>query len=357
MEGTMKTTMKYVLFLALMMIAGSGSAALKQHAITLKYKNFSLAFVHHVQGEAKLLPLIDGVAGKERFGIHFANADRSAPMVEILDGGDGVVKSLSVNDILSKRVEVLPSSSRKPRRVSWSYSVQLPKGEAQLVLKAIATGDELSGDQQLVVTFALKANSSVTAGLRVNLPYAGIAEVVGNGFLVTSKSGGAAIVASAFPHAANVKLEKGKLTIVSGIKTPSPFVETAMVWLVFKGVSSSSPTDVKSQARKAIQENALAGDEPKLVVVNTADKEQLTQSDTASYTLVCANIGTGEATDVVLGNPIPRGARYVEGSATTDGAVFGVDRGTADEQNLRWMLSAPLKPGEERIVSFKVVLR
>lgn len=355
----MKTTMKDGMLIALMMIAASGSAAMKQHAVTLKYRNFSLAFVHHVQGEAKLLPLIDGVAGKERFGIHFANADRSAPMVEILDASNAVVKTLSVNDILGKGVELLPSSSLKPRRVASSYPVQLPQGEAQLILKAIATGDELSGDQQLVVTFALKSNNAVSAGLRVNLPYSGVAETVSNGFVLTPKSGSAAIVASAFPHATQTKAEKNKLTITSAQKITSPSAESAILWLVIKGVTSSSPTDAKTQARKAMQDNTLGSDEPKLVVVNTADKEQLAQADTASYTLVCANIGTGEATDVVLGNPIPKGARYVEGSATTDGTVFNVDAPVHpfDVQNLRWMLAAPLKPGEERIVSFKVVLR
>lgn len=348
--------MKKLIILA---VVGSmtAMAAQKPSNVSLKYKNFSLAFVHHVQGEAKLLPLIDGVAGKERFGVHFSGAERSTPMVEILDASNAVVKSLSVNDILGKGVELLPSSSRKPRRLASSYPVQLPQGEALLILKAIATGDELSGDQQLVVTFVLKSNNAVSAALRVTLPYSGVAEGVSNGFVLTPKSGSAAIVASAFPHATQAKAEMNKLTITSAPKITSPSTETAMLWLVIKGVTSSSPTDAKTQARKVIQDNTLGSDEPKLVVVNTADKEQLAQADTASYTLVCANIGTGEATDVVLGNPIPKGARYVEGSATTDGSVFGVDARNADEQNLRWMLSAPLKPGDERIVSFKVVLR
>lgn len=332
----------------------------KPSNVGLKYKNFSLAFVHHAHSDAKVLPLIDGVAGKERFGIHFTSADRSLPMIEILDASNAVVKSLSVNDILGKGVELLPSSSAKPRRVASSYSLQLPQGGAQLMVKAIATGDESSSDQQLVITFALKSNSAMNAALRLTLPYSGVAEAASSpqtGFVLTPKSASVAIAAAAFPQTSNVKVEKSKLLIACPHKTTSPFAETAMLWLVIKGVSSSSDTDAKTQALKVIHDNTLGSDEPRLVVVNAADKQQLAQADTASYTLVCANIGTGEATDVVLGNPIPKGARYVEGSATTDGAVLGVDANNADQQNLRWMLSAPLKPGDERIVSFKVVLR
>ncbi len=361
---------KLILLAAIVVVVASGIAAQKRNSVSVKYKNFSLSFVQEpLEADGKLLPFIDGAVAsgtKERFGVYFGTTLPTTPCVEILDAQNNVLQTLSVNDILGKGVskeeKLLPSNAHaKPRRAENIYTVRLPKGEAQVIVKAIATEDDGNPDQQLVVTFALKTDVTMDCALRVKLPLTGNAEAANGGVVFTPKSGSVALAASIYPLTKKLTVEKSRIVVASASQTMQASEEMALLWFVIKGVSSSSSTDAKTQAQRVIKDNTTGNDEPRLVVVTAVDKEKLLQADTASYTLVCANIGVGEAVNVVLGNPVPKGARYIEGSATTAGMVFSVEATNAAQsgegQSLKWTSPTALKPGEERIVSFKVVLQ
>ena len=356
-----------VLILIAAVTTVTGMSAEKYTSVGVKYKNVSISFVPQpLKLDTKLLPMVDGMvsaASKERFGIHFGSTQSSATVLEILDDKESVVKAISVNDLLGKGIsreaEILPSNGTKPRRAANTYKVRLPQGDAELVIRAIATGDELASDQQLVITFALRTMNPGTAALRLLLPFTGIGEAADKGFVIVAKSGAAALAASAV-QSKSISVDKGKVTILSVPKTTSSSLETALLWLVIKGVSTSlgsPPTDAKTQALRVITEYVQTGDQPNLVIVNAADKEKLGKADTAAYSIVCTNIGTGDATHVVLGNPIPKGARYITGSGTTEGDVLSEEKENSEVQNLKWTFSAPLKPGEEKIVTFRVILQ
>jgi uncharacterized repeat protein (TIGR01451 family) len=308
--------------------------------------------------------MIEGVVAsgsRERFGVYLGGVNPSSPVLEILEGRT-VLNSLSVNDLLGKGVskeeKSLPAGTLvHPRRTESIYTFRLPQGEAKVTIKAIATGDESSDDQRLIVMFALNTTASMNATLRLTLPFTGRAEAMEGGVMLAPQSGDAVLAASILPLPSAVVVDKGKLVITSAPRATTPSGETAVVWIVINSVSTLSATDARTQVENEMKANAALDGQPRLVVVNTADKEKLQQSDTASYTIICANIGMGEATNVVLNNPIPNGMRYVEGSATSTGTLFTAERKNAAQANLRWTLSQPLKPGEEKIVSFKVVMQ
>ncbi len=355
----MKRLTLLVLLVAVCAIAGPTSSGVR-----VKYKDLSLAFVSSPLVDGKVLPLIDVTSRNERFGVHFARCEPTSPVIELLGDNAIVLKSLSVNDILgkgaAKQLDALPAGGDvEPRRVASVYSVRTSQGDIQVILKAIATGNASSEDQRLVVTFAIRTEQSMNLAMRVKLPVAGNAEITSGGFIVTSKSGTSLLAASVLPQQQRLSVEKDQVVITCDPRVVPASSETALLWLVIKGVTSLSPTDAKTQALKAIQESVVGASEPRLVVVNTADKQKLGQSDTAAYTIICTNIGTGEATGVVLGNPVPRGVRYLTGSATTAGTTFNVDGDAAvsGTQSLKWVLNNPLMPGEERLVSFKVILQ
>jgi uncharacterized repeat protein (TIGR01451 family) len=83
--------------------------------------------------------------------------------------------------------------------------------------------------------------------------------------------------------------------------------------------------------------------------------------DTVSYNVVCQNIGTADAADVALSNPVPQGVQFLEGTATQDGTTASFERigtgVTGAVQKITWKLARPLKPGEERKVAFKARVR
>lgn len=363
---------KNLLLAILSLLAANAVGAEKSNTVSVKYGSFTLAFFQQpVLADGKTLPFIEGVVNagsKDGFGVSFGSVPQTSPVFEILDDQNRVVKVLTVNDLIGKGVpveqRVLPGTTvGQARRVENIYTVALPQGKAQVVVKAMATGDASSSDQELVVTFSLKIGAVKHAALRLSLPFSGVAHATQGGVVLMPKSGGAAIATSVFPLTHQLQVEKGNVVVTSAPVSTNESAETALLWLVMKGVPSSSgslSTDAKTQAIDVIAANTSSVDEPRLVVVNAVNKEKFSQSDTASYTLVCANIGTGEAINVVLGNPVPKGSRYIEGSATTLGMIFKVENGnegqSGEAQSLTWTIPRAFKPGEERIVSFKVVL-
>jgi uncharacterized repeat protein (TIGR01451 family) len=108
--------------------------------------------------------------------------------------------------------------------------------------------------------------------------------------------------------------------------------------------------------------------------------ERAVPGETVIYTVKVANTGAASAEKVTVNSLVPTHMRYVDGSATTDGAkvLFSVDggkrfddadkltvvaadgrrrpAGPSDFTNIRWILSEPLPAGGQRVVAFRAIL-
>jgi uncharacterized repeat protein (TIGR01451 family) len=362
----------FVVILVFSALLPSVSAAQRSSSLVIKYKQCTLTFASQPQQEeAKRLPFIEGAAStgnRERFGVLFGNVPPSTTVLEILGNDGKVLKAVSINDLLghgdSKGVSFLSEeSSFTSRRAENVYRIELPQGETKLIVKAIAAGDpeQANADQQLIVTFALKSSTGVSAGLKLWLPVVGTVETAEKGLIFSSKAGTCALAAAFYPPSRTIVAEKNRIILTSPVATSDNVNEVPLLWMVMNGVASSSRSDCRAEAQRIFKENQLGQDDPRVVVVGAADRERSQPGDTASYTLVCTNVGTGDATDVVLRNPVPGGARYIEGSATTDEMVLSFERAAGDQpaevRVLKWTLPQALRPGAEKIVRFKVIIQ
>src|SRR5487761_2359075 len=117
------------------------------------------------------------------------------------------------------------------------------------------------------------------------------------------------------------------------------------------------------------------------VTIDGKPAVHLVPADPVVYTLAVRNIGVDPAPTVVVTSPIPRGMRYVAGSAVGPAAElsFSVDGGRsyalpaqltvlgpdgksraadpADYTNIRWVLADTLQAGSVAFVRFRAVLR
>ncbi|MGE5315974.1 MAG: hypothetical protein ACM3Q4_14875 [Acidobacteriota bacterium] len=293
---------------------------------------------------------------KEQFGV-LLGASKSAT-VEFLDASGSVIKSAVIADLGGKAsgAKLLRAMSDGAGSHSEAvYEVPMPQGKAELVVRALTAELQQNAKAKIILSFALKGGDRV-AGVRMALPVEGQASAQENGFVVASK-GPAAFSAAVFPKAKSVTAEKNIVTVNVPVLPSQNAAEKPLVWMVVEGASSAN------EASAQLKKNAQYAADPNLVIVTTADRMSTQPNDTVTYTLVCTNIGLGDATDVVLSNPIPAGTTYLEGSAEGEGTAIGVDREKAAAPQLgaaktiSWKLNEALKPGAEKNVSFKIIVR
>jgi uncharacterized repeat protein (TIGR01451 family) len=337
----------------------SVSASAKQVTMTM--------FGQPQKAEAKLLPFVEGqlLSGKrERFGVQFGGVPTTTTIVEILGPSNSVIKAMSLNELLGNgtrgAITSRGSSVLSGRRIETIYDVPAQGGTIQLVLRAIVTGDDdgAGAGQQLVVSFSLKSPTSLTAGLRLSLPVAGTPEQTEHGFAITPKGGGAALAASIFPFTATASVQKNRLVLTSPVASTSSSGDVPQLWFV---MSAFSGTGAKAEAGTWLRSSAPAPDDPRVVIVSSVDKKVTQPRDTVTYTLIVANIGTGTANDISLNNPIPKGTRYLEQTATANGLTVSFARAggspKGEVSSITWKTPQPVVAGEERIVSFKVIVQ
>ena len=316
--------------------------------------------------DAKALPFVDGRSSsgkRERIGFRFAGKPRSAAVIELLGPGDIVVKSITLADILGEGSSVgLSSTVLNDRRLESRYTATLPDGKLHILVRGLVMGDadSKSGGQQLVLSFGVRSEKSLRATMRVTLPVMGSAEVREGSILIASASGAASLAAVAVPTTGSISLKKNAVTLTSPAVEVEGDRDTAMLWLLCQAFAG---TNAKARSSAWAREAKPAADDPRIIVVSSVNKEATQPGDTITYTLVCSNIGTGNATDVALNNPIPDRARYIEDTATENGFRVSYARAEAaapaqgNVKAITWKLPNALKPGEERMVSFRVVIQ
>ena len=84
---------------------------------------------------------------------------------------------------------------------------------------------------------------------------------------------------------------------------------------------------------------------PNISLIKTADKIQAIAGEEITYTITYNNTGAGNAIDVVITDPIPTGATYIAGSASSGGTLAGAI--------LTWNIGG-VAAGANGSVSFKV---
>ncbi len=338
-------------------------------SVTASARQISISlFAQPHAAEAKLRPFLEGRlrSGKrERFGVQFGGAGSTATVVEILGTGNTVLKTISLSEFLGTgpRGSVTiarPTSVLNGRRLETVDDVPLSSGKAQLVLRGTVTGDAdgKSAGQQLILSFALRAPASMSAGIRLTLPVSGNVESHPGGVSVTLK--GAALAMSLPPARGTAAVQKNKVVITSPIVQIGSDREKPVLWLVTNAFASANAS---AEAARWLKESAPGSGEPRVVIVSSANKQATLPGDTVTYTLVCTNIGTGDATGVTMKNPIPTGTRYVEDSATTNGFTVSYSRSDVampqrgEVKEIVWTSAQAIAPGEESLVHFKIIVR
>jgi uncharacterized repeat protein (TIGR01451 family) len=358
--ATMKSPFVVIFLLCTVLTCAFAQQA--QEGVAADFKGVSITFHGNPQAaDAKLLPLIDGKAGsKERFGISFGGVTPSGKAVEILDKDGTVLKSISIGELLAGKGEgfALVAQPAGPSQARWlekSYLVDLPQGKVQFSMKALVTGDTPS-DRHLVVTLSLKSDVTMALAIRASLPVNGLAETNGKGFLLSSKAGTATIAVAIYPGSSALASSKSQVTITSPTVSLESGKESGALWLVMDGVTGNSASSTKQQAIKILKEKRFGESDPRIVVVSNADRPTTQPGEIVTYSVVCKNIGTADATDVTLSNPVSDGMQYLEGSATSNGSTVSFEPGGAASavKKINWRFHDPIRPGEERQVSFKV---
>lgn len=350
-----------VLFILLCTMLTCVYAQGAHESVAVDFKGVTVSFQGDPQGaDAKLLPFIDGrgTSGtKERFGFCLGGTSTSAQAIEILDKDGKLLKTVSVGELLGGKGSGFSfvSKASTPRWMEKKYSLDLGKNSVQLLVKALATGTS-PADEHLVVTFALRCETASTLSLRIHLPGAGNLEARSGGLVLSAKNGSGAIAAAVYPGSASATVSKGTATLSSGTVSLEPGKESALLWLVLDGVTATASGGSKEAAARLLREKRFGERDPHIVIVSNTDKPSTQPGDVVTYSLLCRNIGTAEATDVTLSNPVSEGLQYLEGSATTEGSSVTFDQKGASGavRNINWKFSNPIKPGEERQVAFKV---
>ena len=340
--------------------------------VTVSYPQFDLiSFVQPNLAEPASLPFLVGrlVKGKkEQFGISFAGAQGTSPVAEFLDAAGKVVKAITVNDLLGKAtnngVRLLRSRVNETgTRAEASYEINFPQGKNELIIRSIATGVAPGSKAKLLLSFVLKNAAPEIGSLRLSLPIEGSGEAQEGGFVVSAKTQPGSFSSALFPKAQSVTIAKNIVTINGGnIAASAKQSETPLLWMVVEGSESAAAANAKNEVAAALKKNTGNINDPNLVIVTTANKQSTQPTDTVTYSVVCINTGLGNATEVVVSNPIPAGTRYVENSATGEKTEITVTRSTVaapqqgEAKEVRWKLLEALGAGCEQIVTFKVVI-
>lgn len=88
---------------------------------------------------------------------------------------------------------------------------------------------------------------------------------------------------------------------------------------------------------------------PNISVALAVDKISAEPGDTLTYTITYKNMGDGEATSIIISNPVPEHTSYVSGSAGSRGTYDAASR------TIRWVFPG-LAPGGTGTVSFRVTI-
>lgn len=366
--------MKFVSILVLLASAVPLPAQTGGREIAGSWPNCSVAFIGQNATASdptmsSIIGRVGGLASGERFGIAIDGAAAGLHIIDIIGEKNAVLASLTASDLAGRTSSGGPRlmtngiviAGRYARAV---YDVPLRGGSnVRLIIKALAAGTptDTGTAHPLFVTYALSGSSSSRLSLRLALPVDGTLEATPAGFIVTARSGRAAMAGALVcrpQHVAavgNILSVTGRQNVLEG-----PDRETAMLWMQVVGVGDGTGVGTREAALAAVgaAENETGG--PSVVIVSATGSASVNPRDTVSMTLVCVNVGNQSASDVMVNNPLPQGTSYLDNSASGDRMRVEYEHGDGADgavRAVRWMMTGELKPGEDRIARFKAIVQ
>lgn len=357
--------MKRIIFVIIAVVASLSMAIAqtKQASVAVAFpQNIVEYFAQPSAANAVTMPLIHAKAKNgDLFGISFQGVAVSAPFIELLDANGKVVSTVTVGDISGKStgkgVKLVSSSTAgSGNRAENVYEISSAVGKYSLIVSSMATAAVSTKENpaKMLIRLAVRNNPSAITSARITLPVDGTAEVKPGGFIITGKKSTQPFVATVFPKNGKITVEKKNISIVTTtLKTTN---ETLLLSL------SVDCADTKDEAAAAL----LAYDksvENNISIVNVSNKTTAVPSDTVIYQIVCTNIGNGNVSDIVVTNPVAAGARYLEGSASGEETQISFERNPSaapalgEVKAIKWKFSKSVNVGEEKIVSFKVIVQ
>ena len=339
------------------------TAQQKQPSVTIAFPNHMVEFfAQPANANSKTLPLIQAkTKANESFGLSFQGVDGNSSVIELLDSTGKMVKAISVNELLGKTsnkgVKLLSSTvAGSFNRSENEYEIASPQGKYSVVVTSLATSGRSTKEApaKMLIRIVLKNQPKTISSTRVILPFDGIAETKVNGFILSGKKSTQPMFASVFPKAEKLTVEKKNIVVTT--KVLKTDYETIALLLSF------DCTNTKEEAAAAL----LALDqksEINISIVSVSNATTAKPTDTVSYQIICTNIGTGGAKDIVISNPVSAGTQYLEGSAVGNDTQITFDRASAvapgqgEVKTINWKMTKVLNVGEEKIVSFKVIVQ
>ncbi len=359
-----------LLFVTVVFTCAGLNAQQAKKGVTTEYSQFTLSSFSPLNASGSQSAMLLGgrleKGKKEQFGAMLGTSQ--AAIIEFLDAGNKAIKALNSSDLLGKSTSgvklVRTSGDELGTQSEAVYDVAFPQGKGEFAIHSIVAGGASGSKPKIILSFQLKGAVGDVAGIRISLPIDGQVVAQESGFVISAKTQPAAFAAAVFPKPKSVNADKNMLSIVTAVPAGAQSASgTTLLWMVVEGSSSSNAAAAKTEATALLKTNAQYSADPNLVIVTTANKVSTQPTDTVTYLLVCTNIGLGNATDVVLSNPIPAGTSFLEGSAEGQGTSITIEREKATAPQLglvksvNWKLNEPLKPGAEKIVSFKIIVR
>ena len=365
----MNKVLFYVVLAALLTV--SIFAQKPKQGVSVTAGQFTFSVNAQAQNDAVILPLIEGKqldGAKERFGILFRASQVKNNMIEIMDENGKTIQTITVNDFIGKsandKVKLVSNTVSGAGRASETiHEVKLPGGTVKVITKALLSGDKNNANnpQQIVLTFSIASSTKQNLGMRILLPFEGNGEAKNNGVVLSGKSSSSVLAVTVMPGSDSIIVRKNSITALS--PTVNVSGEMPMVWMIVRNAIGASQGAAKAAAGDIIVSTKTRNAGPNILMVNMISKENAQPGDTVTYSLVCKNIGTGAATDIIMTNPIPSSIKYLEGSATVEGTEFSVERSSVPPPQsstvtlLRWKLKEPLSEGKEYSVNYKVVVQ
>ncbi len=357
--------MKKILFVLVAVASGIiyTHAQSKINSVAISFpQNLVEYFAQPAAAKSVSLPLIQAKAKNgDLFGINFQGIAGTASFIELLDANSKVVSTVTVGDFLGKStgkgVNLVSSvTSGSGNRSENVYEVSSAQGKYLLIVNSLTTSAASTKENpaKLLVRFAVRNNPATIASARITLPVDGTAETKNGGFIISGKKSTQPIVAAFYPKTAKISIEKKNITVVT------PAIKTANETLLLSlSVDCANTKEEAFSSLLAYDKNT----ENNIAIVTVSNKATAAPTDTVMYQIICTNIGNGSVSDIVITNPVTAGSRYLEGSAVGEDSQISFDRtpsaapALGDVKSIKWKLSKTIEVGEEKIVSFKVIVQ
>ena len=335
----------------------------KQTSVAISFpQNIVEYFAQPASAKAPLLPLIQAKSKSgELFGVNFQGVDGNSSFIELLDSTGKAVKAVTVNEFLGKSstkgVKLVSSTiAGSGNRSENVYEITTTQGKFSLIASSLATAVRSTKETpaKLFVRMILKDAPGTIYSAHIILPVEGTAEIKSGGFIISGKKSTQPMVSTVYPKADKVLIEKKNVSITTkSIKVGNESL------LLFLTIDCANTKDEGTAALLSYDQK----NEINISIVNVSNKTTARPGDTISYQIICTNIGSGSASDIVITNPIAAGAQYLDNSAEGVDTEISFDRNAAatpalgEAKMIKWKLTKNLNVGEEKVVSFKVLIK